>query len=300
MKNLPIKTTEYISYLKSFGEWLKTLGYSATTVYNLPSVLREYFHFLESKNITTIEAISKQDAEAYIDYIKSRKNTRLGGALSVSHINRNIDVLKHFSCYIKQTKQLEIPISLQRLKSEYKTNHVILSIAEINALYDATKESPMGMRDRAMLAVYYGCGLRKSEGVNLELNDVLFDRKLLYIRKAKNNYERYVPITTGGLKHLEQYIYNGRFMLLSESSKEQALFISERGIKTSPQRLYQRIKELSEEAGISKEIGLHTLRHSIATHLLQKGMELENIALFLGHRCLDSTQIYTHIAKDIA
>ena len=121
---------------------------------------------------------------------------------------------------------------------------------------------------------------------------------MLYIRKAKNNYERYVPITTGNLKHIEQYIYNARNLLLPEKANEQALFISERGCRINKGSMYIRLKGLQEKAKLTKEIGLHTLRHSIATHLLQSGMELENIALFLGHRCLDSTQLYTHIVNE--
>ena len=203
-----------------------------------------------------------------------------------------------FSRYIKQTQQLIIPVTLKRYKEERKTDPVLLTIEETKQLYQATDETPYGMRDRAMLALYYGCGLRKSEGVGLDVSDVLFDRKLLFIRKAKNNQQRYVPLTKNNQKHLEEYIYNARPIFLGEASKEAALLLSERGRRIDKGTVYLRLKALQHKACIPKEIGLHTLRHSIATHLLQNGMELENIALFLGHKCLDSTQIYTHIVND--
>ena len=184
------------------------------------------------------------------------------------------------------------------MKEERKTDQVVLTVEEVKQLYHAIDETPFGIRDRAMLAVYYGCGLRKSEGINLELSDVLFDRKLLYVRKAKNNHERYVPITTANIKAIEQYVYNARPLLIGEQSNETALFISERGRRSDRHTLYLRVKRLVEKAGITKDIGMHTLRHSIATHLLSAGMELENIALFLGHKSLDSTQIYTQILNE--
>ena len=147
-----------------------------------------------------------------------------------------------------------------------------------------------------MLSIYYGCGLRKSEGINLEVNDILFERKLVHVKKSKNNQERYVPITASNLKYVEQYIYNARSLLLNEDITEDSLFINEKGRALTGQTLYLRLKQLCEKAKINKQIGLHTLRHSIATHLLQAGIELEQIALFLGHRSLESTQIYTHCA----
>ena len=158
------------------------------------------------------------------------------------------------------------------------------------------------MRDRAMLAVYYGCGIRKREGTELEVSDVLFERRLLYVRQAKNNHERYVPINLKSLQDLEIYIYNARPLLIDETYQSETLFISERGREMKGQSLICRLKVLKALTGNpelqNRTFGLHALRHSIATHLLQAGMELENIALFLGHKTLDSTQLYTHLIND--
>ncbi len=298
MKSHILRTPKYNQYIHSFRAWLQTLGYSGTTVASLPHMLKEFLHYSELAGITTLEAVTAQHTTAYMNYIKTKKNSRREGALGLSHINRHIDVLHKFSLYLKQTGQREIPVTARRYKEQRRTDQVLLTIEETKQLYQATDETPYGMRDRAMLALYYGCGLRKSEGINLDVSDILFDRKLLYIRKAKNNHQRYVPMTASNLKYLEQYIYNARPLLLGEASKEAALLISERGPRINGGTVYLRLKALQHKAHINKEIGLHTLRHSIATHLLQNGMELENIALFLGHRCLDSTQIYTHIINE--
>jgi integrase/recombinase XerD len=298
MKHLIIQTPQYQLYIRSFGQWLETLGYSEATVSSMPSVLKEFLHYCETKSVRQTAAITTGIIKGYIEYVQTRKNHRKEGALSTSYINSHIRMLQQFSNYLRQTEQIIINIPVQHIAEEKKTDHVILTIEEIKQLWQATDETPYGMRDRAMLAVYYGCGLRKSEGIYLEVSDILFERKLLYIRKAKNNYERYVPITKNNLQWLEQWICNGRHLLLPEHSKDTALFISERGNRISAGMMYVRLKALVQKAGIQKETGLHTLRHSIATHLLQKGMELENIALLLGHRSLDSTQMYTHILNE--
>jgi len=295
---LHVNNMLYKQHLLSFSEWLKLLGYSQATVYGLPIMLQEFFLWLEKKGITNLDQLTTEQTTEFIEYNKNRANRRRAGGISAYHVNRYIDTIKKFNEYSKQIYKTELPINTLRLE-EVAEPRLILSTEEIKALYKATTETPMGIRDRAMLAVYYGCGLRKTEGIQLDLSDVLIERKMLYIRKSKNNYERYVPITTANLKHIEQYIYNARPLLIGEKSSEQGLFISERGTRLSGERAYQLIKTISAKAGLTKEIGLHSLRHSIATHLLQSGMELENIALFLGHRCLDSTQLYTHIVNEL-
>jgi site-specific recombinase XerD len=149
-----------------------------------------------------------------------------------------------------------------------------------------------------MLSVYYGCGLRLNEGASLELKDIISDKKLLLVRKGKHYKERYVPIAARNYEAIRLYVDYGRPQLLQEY-KTAAVFIdANKGRPMQKQSLYVRIKQLVKRAGIKKKVGTHTLRHSIATHLLQSGMKLEKIQEFLGHSSLDSTQIYTHLANE--
>ena len=154
-------------------------------------------------------------------------------------------------------------------------------------------------RDRAMLAIYYGCGLRRNEGVCLNAGDINFDRAMVHVRKGKNYRERFVPISKTSLKYLQDYVYDHRPVLL-QGNKSESFFVSQREGRVQGQTLLLRLKYLQHQSEnedlIEKEIGLHTLRHSIATHLLQGGMKLDSIARFLGHSSLESTQIYTHLA----
>src|SRR5690606_2384124 len=157
----------------------------------------------------------------------------------------------------------------------------------------------MQSRERAMLAIFYGCGARRNEGVNINVGDINFDRSMLHVRKGKNYKERFVPISKASLKYLQEYIYDHRPEIV-QGNKSEALFISMKARRMDGQTMLLRLKYLQHQTEnedlIEKEIGLHTLRHSIATHLLQAGMELESIARFLGHSTLESTQIYTHLA----
>lgn len=200
--------------------------------------------------------------------------------------------------YLQETGKpfFEIPI---KTRQDKETNKTILTQNEIKALYKAYDNDILGIRDRAILSVYYGCGLRRSEGINLDVNDILLKEKRVYVRKGKNYKERYVPMTEAVKDDLENYIYVAREKIRSfKNTKPEALFLSMQVKRLCGNALIRRIHKLAESAGIQKEIGLHTLRHSIATHLLQSGMTLEEVKQFLGHSSLESTQIYTHLANE--
>ena len=187
--------------------------------------------------------------------------------------------------------------------------------AGISALYEATyikkwfarqklrSTRAIQQRDRAMLGIYYGCGLRKSEGTNLIIGDILTERKLIFVRKGKGSKERYVPVTDGNLSYITEYLQDGRnFLLARNQSGTESFFINQFGGSCSDQALSARLDRLVKNSGSTglqgKKPTLHTLRHSIATHLLQSGMEIEMIQKFLGHASLESTQIYTHMANE--
>jgi integrase/recombinase XerD len=149
-----------------------------------------------------------------------------------------------------------------------------------------------------MLSIYYGCGLRRSEGVNLDAKDILLKEKLVFVRAGKGYKERYVPMNEAVKEDLDNYLYERSGSLEGCGSKEESFFISYLAKRMSGNALITRVQNLANKAKIGKTIGLHTLRHSIATHLLQSGMTLEEVSQFLGHSSLESTQIYTHLAHE--
>jgi len=283
---------------ESFEKWLKTLEYAESTVYASVRYVNDFFFYLKSSEITDLEAIQPGTLTNYHKYLQNRKNKRFSCGLSDNYITSNINAIKRFSRYLQETGKpfFEIPI---KTKQDKETNKTILTRNEIKALYKACDNDILGIRDRAILSVYYGCGLRRSEGINLNLSDILLKEKRIYVRKGKNYKERYVPMTEAVKDDLENYIYVAREKIRSfKNTKPEALFLSMQVKRLCGNALIRRIHKLATEAGIQNEIGLHTLRHSIATHLLQSGMTLEEVKQFLGHSSLESTQIYTHLANE--
>ena len=292
-----LHSAEYQLLQQGFGEWLQTLGYAGSTVTTLPRLLQEFLHYQEQGGKTSLVQLQAPDATAFIEHQQTRIGIRTGRAFSAGHVNKYIQALQLFSRYIRQTGKSPIGFTVELLEAPAALP-VWLTRAEIRRLYGVTGEDALGLRDRAMLSVFYGCGLRLSEGAALTLSDVLADRKLLYVRKGKGYKERYVPVAEQPYQDIQGYIEQARPELLQRPSP--ALFIdANKGRPIHKQSLYIRIKRLVNVAGLTKLIGTHTLRHSIATHLLQSGMKLERIKDFLGHTVLDSTQLYTHLINEL-
>ena len=143
---------------------------------------------------------------------------------------------------------------------------------------------------RLVFALFYGCELRLSEGMKLTIQDVDFDKKTIFVRQGKYYKDRIVPMNMGVFKIVENYVYNFRKAYKLNHNR---LFINK---KMTLQRGLLLLQKVCDNPQIKeKRLYFHILRHSIATHLLQNGMTIENIALFLGHSTLESTQIYTHL-----
>jgi integrase/recombinase XerD len=318
MKSLEIKSTHYNYLLKSFKEYLQTLGYATGTVQSWPIHLREFLHYIESNGITSILNIESSHITNFIIHIKQRKNKTKDGALSSSSINKIINAVNVFIKFINSTGSFLVESSAER-EEDNIGERIILTIAEIKQLYEATflpyreNSIAMGQRDRAIIAIFYGCGLRRSEGKNLNISDIDLHKRLLFVKKGKGNKQRYVPIAAKHVADIKDYLQEGREWFLynhnanaewncgvhgkslvkKEQANDVAFFVSQNGIRM--QEFYQRLAQMKIRAELEKNITLHGLRHSIATHLLQSGMDIEEIAKFLGHSSLASTQLYTHI-----
>jgi integrase/recombinase XerD len=294
MKHLPL-SNDYEQLEMDFKQWLEVLGYATATVKSLPVHVRELLHYLECHGVKHISEAKETHLYAFAEYLSNRTNKTYGGALSACHINKQVQSMHTFMSYLRQTGRHEIDCSLKRLE-EATEDKIILSTLEIQALYQATYEQPdaYGQRSRAMIAVFYGCGLRRSEGIALDIRDIDLQKQTVLVAKGKGNKQRYVPIAGMHADDLEKYISKGR-KELQQHTTCQALFLNKEGNRMRD--FYGMLKWLRMKAGIEKRFGLHALRHSIATHLLASGMDMEGIARFLGHSSLASTQVYTHIVK---
>jgi integrase/recombinase XerD len=326
MKNLIIQSQQFNYLLNSYKENLQILGYASSTIQSWPVHVREFLHWLESNNVRSIELIQATHVNDFISHIKQRTNRRqtahsktVGRGLSSSSINKIINAVNVFIKFLNSSGKYVAANTAERAEASV-SERSILTVAEIKQLYEATylpqreNTAAYGQRDRAMIAIFYGCGLRRSEGIQLNTGDVDLVKRLVFVRRGKGNKQRYVPIAAKHAEDLKEYIENGREWMMQQhdntwhqqrhgkpydkkpETDTAAFFISIQGQRM--QSFYQRLALMKDRAGIQKPLTLHGLRHSIATHLLQSGMDIEAIAKFLGHSSLVSTQIYTHIINE--
>jgi integrase/recombinase XerD len=294
IKTVVMEITELLS--KSFEKWLNTLGYAKSTVYASVRYVNDFFFYLKSQEITDLEQINTSMVKTYHKHLQTRNHKGKGGGLSQNYIASNFNALKRFSRYLQVTGKANLEITLQTPVNK-DTAKTILTQDEIKSLYHACDNDIYGIRDRAMLSIYYGCGLRRSEGASLDVKDVMLKEKLVFVRGGKGYKERYVPMTEAVKEDLENYLYQARENLLNGVNiNQEPFFVSYRATRMCGNALLTRLNFLVEKAQINKSIGIHSLRHSIATHLLQSSLSLEEVSQFLGHSSLESTQIYTHLA----
>lgn len=278
--------TEYTSYLAS--EKMK----SQNTINSYQSDILNYLYYLENvKNITEIKDTTVNEIKDYLSYLKKMH-------YSPSSSSRALSTLKSFykfltlEHYIKHNPTLTI--SAPKLDKKLPT---VLSVEEVMKLLDNLNDStPYNARNRAMIEVMYGTGLRVSELVNLKLNELHLTSKMISTT-GKGSKERIVPINDYAAKVLRDYIINYRSELVKNKKDNNYLFLNNQGEALSRQSFFLILKKLAKEAGIEKEISPHTLRHSFATHLLEAGTDLRYIQEMLGHEDISTTQIYTHLSK---
>ncbi len=173
-----------------------------------------------------------------------------------------------------------------------------LSLPEINSLIDAIDLSkPEGMRNKAMLEMLYGCGLRVSELVTLKISNLFLDIDLIKII-GKGNKERLVPIGGEAVKYLKIWLQTLRVQVDIKPGKEDFVFLNRRGSPLSRVMVFLIIKDLATQIGLKKKISPHTFRHSFATHLIEGGADLRAVQEMLGHESITTTEIYTHLDRD--
>ena len=269
--------------LENFKNWLVRLGYAESTIKGYVRLLDNFFKYLNQRKPTQKEIEN---------FIKDLHQTKLSRQSIQGHLN----VINRYSAFLEKTKKQKLAVSKIIVEKEISTEKTIFSQEEIQQLFSSIDgNTPQGLMDKVILSIYYGCGLRSKEGINLEPKELDFNKRLLYVKPSKNYQSRYVPMSQKVITDLKEYQDFAR-TVINPNSKY--LLVGKQKQQTTGSYLNQRLKILMQKSGIIKEASLHSLRHSIATHLLQQGMELEYIGDFLGHKRLDSTQIYTHILEE--
>ena len=252
--------------------------------------LEKYFDFLKKKyNVTNVLSVDQDMVKKYIQSLKK-------GGFESSSISRKISAIKAFHKY--QSNELEIEDVAQNIKKPKKEEKLptILTVEEIDMMFNTIKTNePLDLRNRCMLEFLYGSGLRISELLDLKTSNIHLHTKEINVI-GKGNKERIVPLSDMSIDAFNKWMSNGKPKFKNKPGNY--IFVYKNGDKLTRQGVWKLIKEIALEAGITKEISPHTLRHSFATHLLNNGFNLRYVQFLLGHKDISTTQIYTHITTD--
>ena len=274
-------------FLDDFSNYLKIdKNYSDNTV---ESYIRDIRFFLDYIN-KDIEDISREDIDKYIlDTIPNYNG---------NSINRIIASIKGFFKYLSIYRgYVNIAEDISSLKRK-KTLPKYLSIEEVDKLLDIKLETPFDYRNKTMLEVLYATGLRASELINLDLNNIDLKNMIVNVY-GKGSKERIVPLSKIAVNFLDIYINNYRDKLFVKNQKPtDALFLNNHGKRITRQGLYKMIGETARKQGIQKEITPHVLRHSFATHMIECGADIRSVQELLGHENVVTTEVYTHLANN--
>ena len=288
-------------YLDKFILYLEgERNLSPYTVRNYRTDLIPYFDFLEDNEIYDLGDVDRNVLRKYVAWLTTERSIRITNSL-VKHghdmrsVSRKISVLRTFYRFLVREGWLETnPVARLRLPKLVKKFPKFLSPQEASALVEAPLGlTPLGLRDRALLELIYATGLRVSEVVSLDTDDVADGNRELRVL-GKGSKERDVVVGRQALDAIARYLSHGR-PKLSANAKNRALFLNNSGGRLSVRSVQTLVRKYSLERGLVEPAHPHTLRHSFATHLLDGGADLRVVQELLGHESLGTTQIYTHM-----
>ncbi|MFA6924771.1 MAG: tyrosine-type recombinase/integrase [Bacteroidales bacterium] len=298
MKHLPLYNPQFENLYKEFSQMVKTKSYAGAN--HMATNIREFLFFIETRGVNTIREVKATDIFAYHEYLSERPNQRREGGLSDSSVRRHIYLLRIFFDNLLDTAQINAtPARLPKFGIVKYQERNIATIEEIKQIYSEAKT----MLEKAILGLAYGCGLRRSEIAKLNTSDIDFHKGMLTVRCGKLGKTRAVPISEKVLTDLKNYLFYERNIKLQETKIKinSAFLLSKRGYRIYAQDLNTIVKALVKKTKNpelqTKDITLHCLRHSIATHLLDNGASIEFVQKFLGHEMLDTTHIYSKRRK---
>ena len=259
-------------------------GLSDRTKESYNNDLNVYMEFLKNNNIDDVYNIKDFHIK---EFLKERNNEATG---TIAH---NLTVIKNFHEYLFREKIVNTNVAefIERPKLR-KSLPKTLSIEDIDKLLDISLNSAFDYRNKAMLELMYGCGLRVSELVELEINDIDMTNCVIRIL-GKGNKERNIPLGEYSIYYLNLYL-DKRSLLLKEKSCNK-LFLNNHGLGMTRQGFFKNLKQILKEKGLNSDVSPHTLRHSFATHLINRGADLRSIQEMLGHSDISTTKIYTRV-----
>lgn len=272
---------DYIDYIK----YERKL--SLETVKNYKYDLEKFLLFLKEKGIFDINLVTTKDIEEYLATLKN---------FSPKTVSRNITSINNFMLFLLKEKKIDFnPCEFIDRPKLNKNLPTVLSIEEVDKLLDIPLKTKYDYRNKAMLEILYGSGLRISELINLTTRDIDFENAVIRCL-GKGSKERIVPINDYIIHYLKLYLDKRNLFLIK--GQNDYLFLNNHGKQMTRQGFLKNLQKILKEKNITKHVTPHTLRHSFATHILSGGADLRSIQLLLGHSDISTTKIYTHISHE--
>jgi len=266
-------------------------GLSRNTIEAYSHGLNRFLDHLRKKGIREWAKVSKFEVRAFLLFLKRQ-------GLSTKSVVRNLVAIRTFFKFLIQEGLLEFnPVEELESPKVAKTLPKILSLKEVEQLLEQPNpQTPLGTRDRAMLELLYATGMRVSELTQLPTHQINLEGGYVLVY-GKGSKERIVPLGKEAMKWVDLYLRTAREKL-AKGRESPTLFINRSGKGMSRQRFWKSLKTYGQRAGIRKRITPHLLRHSFASHLLERGADLRSVQMMLGHVDISTTQIYTHVTGE--
>jgi len=301
-KRLDVDPRSFEDVLAAYLHELRVRNYGLSSREQAAHVLPRFFAFVSERRVGDVRAVTEEHALAWAKHLQTRTN-RHGDPLS-PHTRRSYLVLlqRFFRFLDRRGLILANPMLDVAMPQVSKLPRVVLSRSQALRLIETPSSfTPVGKRDRALIELLYGTGLRVSECARLELRDVDLGKGTLFVRQGKGKKDRVVPFAGQAAAALDLYLREGR-PAFTKSAREQALFLSSTSGKAMGSGTIQLVvREHARAAGLKVPVTPHILRHTYATHLIQGGADVRHVQKLLGHSCLQSTTIYTRVfPKDLA
>ncbi len=276
-----------LDLIKAYENYLyKVKKASDNTVFSYLRDIRQYASWAQSEKIGLLDA-TQLNIHGYLDHMMSTGKSN-------ATVSRCMASLKNFYAYLVSAGFVEVsPVMEIHIDRGEKKLPEILTNKEIELLLaQPLCVDEKGYRDKAMLEVLYATGIRVSELIDLNIDDVNLDMGVIKCANTKKG--RIIPLYPAAIKALKQYVRDVRSIMLADPD-EQALFVNVSGVRMSRQGFWKILKHYQETAGIDKDITPHTLRHSFAVHLLENGADIDSLQELMGHCDISSTQMYTQM-----
>ncbi len=293
MKSTQLHNLHFVTAHNAFCERKHNEGKSASNIQSTSSHSKEFLSFLEAEGISNLKQVSQLHIDRYFDFLKKRPNHRQGGGLSNAYISKHREAVLRFMEFIKGVDVGQSGFFILSPPKDGVPKDV-LTEEEVALLFEQCAPTIDGIRNKAMLSLLYGCGLRKGELHRLNVNDLNLVASTLRVRKSKTSTQRDVPMSSRIIHYLEEYLFEVRELILPEGNTEPALLLNNLGRRMSLGGIQYKVNAIGKQSGLHSKVTAHRLRHAIATHLLGD-FSIEEIATFLGHSSVDSSQIYTHV-----